>query len=441
MKKWMFYLSLLPMCLHAQDQALRSGPMIGYAEMRETVVWLQAWHGGKVFAIYDDLSTDTVERLSTDTLNLRKDEAFTAHLKFRNLEPGHRYSYRIYINGVEQQRDYPFEFSTQQLWDHREAPPAFRLAMGSCTYINEKAYDRPGEPYGGDYGIFRAIAAKDPDVMLWLGDNTYLRPGDFWTRSGYLHRYSHTRQTPELQELLASCPNFAIWDDHEFGPNDASGSWVKKELALEAFKLFWSNHSYGYPDLKGIMSAFRYNDIDVVLMDNRWHRSEQMSEAEEQIFGRKQADRLIDLLKFSRAPFKLVATGGQFLNSAEVYENHANYEEERAYILKRISEENINGVIFLSGDRHHSEISEMELESGHTVWDITSSPLTSGANQNVNEHNEYQVEGSLIQQRNFTTLDFSGPAGERKLKIRFYDSQGKEIFSHSIDSRLIYKNK
>jgi len=412
--------------------------MLGYAEMKEAVVWLQSHQAGHTYAIYDDLSTAVNENYSTDTVALTKAKALTAKLIFDQVQPGREYSYRLFINGKEQQRDYPFRFTTQKLWAYRTDPPDFTMAMGSCAYISEKKADRPGEPYGGEYEIFRSIAAKDPDVMMWLGDNTYLRPTDWWTKTGYQERYSHTRELEEMQPLLAACPNFAIWDDHEFGPNNSNQAWVQKELALETFKLFWANHSYGYPGLNGITSAFRFNDIDVFMLDNRWHRTEINDAGPEHILGEKQVEMLIDYLKFSRAPFKLVAIGGQLLNSAEVYENHARYPAERDYILKRIAEEEIKGVIFLSGDRHHSEVSAKTLENGIKIWDITSSPLTSKPNLNVTETNDHREEGSLIQERNFTTLTFSGPRKDRKLNIKYYDTEGNELFSYQITADEIY---
>ena len=74
--------------------------------------------------------------------------------------------------------------------------------------------------------------------MLWLGDNTYYREPVF-SASGMNYRYSHTREIPELQELLSSTHNYAIWDDHDyFGPNDADRSYKMRNEALEVFKNF-----------------------------------------------------------------------------------------------------------------------------------------------------------------------------------------------------------
>jgi alkaline phosphatase D len=247
-----------------------------------------------------------------------------------------------------------------------------------------------------------------------------------------MERYTHTRSIPEIQELLASCNHFAVWDDHEFGPNDADGSWIHKDWSLEAFKTFWANPSYGYPDLPGIMSAFTYMDADFILMDNRYNRTPDYEVGEKHIFGSKQVEYLIGVLKSSKAPFKFVVTGGQFLNTAQVFENHANFEKERSYILKRIEEENIRGVIFLTGDRHHSEVMKHKLANGNMVHEFTVSPLTARANSKVDEMNKNRIKGSLIQQRNFAVMYFSGAFRERVLTVEYYNSEGETVYKYSI---------
>lgn len=425
-------LTLSALSSFAQVDMVLSGPVLGYAEMREAIVWVQLKESASVQAFYWP-QADKSQRQATDVVGTSANTGNTAKLYFRMLEPGTVYEYEIYVNDLAQSFDFPLNFDTEPLWDYRTAPPAFTIAMGSCLYINEEAYDRPGKPYGGDYQILNEIKELKPDAMLWLGDNIYLREADFFSRSGYLGRYTHTRSLDELQALMASCNNYAIWDDHDFGPNDASGSWIHRDMALEMFKLFWPNPSFGYRDLPCTFSAFNYRDCDFVMMDNRYYRTEMSDSHPEQIFGKEQIDRMIDLLKQSRAPFKFVLTGGQFLSTAKVFENHSNYEEERAYILKRINDEGLKNVIFISGDRHHSEVNELSLANGNKVYEFTVSPLTSGAATNVTEVNENRVEGSLIEQRNFAVMKISGPRRERVLELVYYDSNGEELYTWTLN--------
>jgi alkaline phosphatase D len=121
------------------------------------------------------------------------------------------------------------------------------------------------------------------------------------------------------------------------------------------------------------------------------------------------------------------------LNTAAVHENYINYyPEEREYLLKRIEEEKIRGVVFLTGDRHHTEMDQYTNEAGNLVTDITISPLTSGHAFNVTEENKYHVEGTLVLKRNFGVLEFSGPRTSRVLTVKVYDSNGEELWVQTI---------
>jgi len=199
------------------------------------------------------------------------------------------------------------------------------------------------------------------------------------------------------------------------------------------FKLFWMNPSFGLPELKGITTSFRYNDVDFFLLDNRYHRSPSaMVNDKPQMLGKRQLDWLIEALKTSNAPFKMVAVGGQVLNSAAVYENMSVYEEERRMLLKRIIEEQIKGVVFLTGDRHHTELSRLQAENGTVIYDLTISPLTSSVHSDTSEVNKFQVAGTLLAERNFGMLEFSGPRKSRTMKIVVMDAEGEEKWTQTI---------
>lgn len=425
----------LPYAAHLSSQPRINGPMPGHVDMMEANIWLQCHGPCQVQLSYWPLSApDSITVLPGVRSDGRNAHAMT--LTVGGLQPGRTYGYQVAVNGVTLPFTEPLRFTTQPLWKFRTDPPAFKVAMGSCTYINESAYDRPGRAYGDGYGIFDAIADQRPDLMLWLGDNIYLREPDWGSRSGYLHRYTHTRTTPELQRLLRSTKHYAIWDDHDFGPNDADGSWVHSAMAREAFGLFWANPTLGVPGAENTTAtSFSHSDVDFFLLDNRTHRVPgDLSTTEGAMLGDAQLDQLIRALKYSDASFKLVAVGSQVLSTSAVWETYATIPGERAELLRRIDAEGIDCVVFLTGDRHFTELSELRLKDGRSIYDLTVSPLTSGPYV-PREENSNRVEGTLVTERNFAVLEFSGKHKERIMRIQVFDARGERLWERAVQQR------
>lgn len=415
------------------DVSLTCQPMLGHVGMREAYVWAQ-FHG--------ELETSELKfeltSSNADSSSLAITQSFQDFdcviWQLDGLEPGTEYS------GVIKSGNHPLSdtilIQTQVLWQYRTEPPELTIGTGSCLYINETAYDRPGSPYGGDYRILESIAAENIDAMLWLGDNVYLREVDFGSYSGYGHRYSHMRQTPELQSLLSACSHYAIWDDHDFGPNDCDGSWIHQDWARKAFDSFWPNPANGLPEGQNLnVSSFQIADVEFFLLDNRSQRVNHDAGPERrQILGQVQLEWLTQALNNSRAPFKLVAIGGQVLSDAPIYENMARFPEERSQLLQRIDELDIRGVVFLTGDRHNSELTQLQLPGGRWIYDLTVSPLTSGSYDHSEEPNTLRVAETMVGQRNYATLNFSGSRKERVLRMEIKDSDGHPIWTRSIDA-------
>ena len=112
------------------------------------------------------------------------------------------------------------------------------------------------------------------------------------------------------------------------------------------------------------------------------------------------------------------------MNPAAVYETYAVYGEERQYLLDRIDEEQIKGVVFLTGDRHHTELSKIVTENGIEIYDLTVSPLTAGTHVADDERNTLRMENTLVNERNFAVLSFSGKRRDRSMKISIFDQSG-----------------
>lgn len=422
----------------AQEELLRSGPMLGYSEMFEVLVWAQTTAPANVKIVYWDLEAPDV-RMESEEVATSKAAGFTAKVIADEVQPGRRYGYELHINGAKVERPYRLEFQTQVLWQWRTDPPDFRIATGSCLYVNDPPYDRPGDPYGGGFEILDAMAAKNPDAMVWLGDNFYYREPDWNTRTGMIYRNTHTRSYPGLQPLLASAHNYATWDDHDYGPDNSDWAWREKATAREVFDLFWGNPELGPPELGGsIATRFEWGDVEFFLLDNRWFRSsEYRLSGHRQVFGETQLQWLVDALTYSRASFKIIVSGGQLLNPVPDFDSYATYPVERARFLQLLEENNVWGVVLLSGDVHYTVLSKLDRRGTYPLWEITTSPITAGpASVDPNDYDNHLAEpGTLFVERNFATLDFSGPERDRVMNVTVWDAAGEALWSKEIRAR------
>ena len=432
-------LSLLavPVAAQARPVTLRSGPMVGASDMREVKLWAQTTGAARVRIVYWD-SAAPVTRHTTAEVLTRRDSAYVAHLVADEVEPGRVYGYEVQVNGRVAHRNYPLKFRTAPNWMYRQEPPTFSMLLGSCFYVREEGTDRPGSYYGDSTHIVTAMAARKAELMLWLGDNTYLREPDWNSWTGILRRWTNTRSLPALQPLLGATANYAIWDDHDFGPNDSDRGFWNKLMTRAGFQLFFRNPSTGVASVpEGITSQFAWGDVEVFLLDDRWFRApDRRKGGDRPYFGEAQLTWLIDALASSRATFKLVAVGGQVLNPAALWENYATYPAERQRLFDLIAAEKVPGVIFLSGDRHHTELTRMDRPGMYPLYDLTVSPMSAGVSApSAEEHNTGRVEGTLVNALNFASLDFSGPRLRRTMTIRVFDSYGKELWTRALTAQ------
>ena len=435
-----FILLAVPSLAGAQARpavTLQSGPMVGASAMREVKLWAQTTGAARVRAVYWDSAAPSVRR-STAEVMTRRDSAYVAHLVADQVEPGKTYGYEVQVDGRTIRRAYPTKFRTPPLWQYRTDPPTFTILLGSCFYVPEPGTDRPGSNYGDSTGIVTAMAGKRAEVMLWLGDNTYLREVDWGSWTGILRRWTHTRSLPALQPLLAASANYGIWDDHEFGPNDADRGLWNKDQTRAAFELFFRNPSTGVPSApEGITSQFAWGDVEVFMLDDRWFRApDRRKTGDRPYLGEAQLQWLIDALSTSRATFRVVAFGGQVANPAAVFENYATYPAERQKLLEALAAEKIPGVMFLSVDRHHTELTRLDRAGTYPLYDLTISPLSAGVSAPpADEQNTGRVEGTLVNALNFGSLTFSGPRTARVLTMKVFDSSGKELWSRAVTAQ------
>ena len=120
---------------NAAKASIRSGPMLGYADLTEASVWIQTTADTETRLRYWPEGKRADSRTTTALVADEKTD-HTALFVIPGLEPGTRYGYEILIAG----RPAAFPagaasgtFDTQAFWQYRSNPPDFTVAFGSLA--------------------------------------------------------------------------------------------------------------------------------------------------------------------------------------------------------------------------------------------------------------------------------------------------------------------
>ncbi len=439
-------LIIVPFVLYAAigftQARIISGPMLGPVELRDAKIWVEVSSDVKTAAIqYNKKGTAANKTIPyKGTLG---NEFNPIQFTIGGLDFNTTYQYKVLINGKAMG---PMaEFTTKDLWQWRKPAPDFSFLTGSCAYFNEPEYDRPGTPYGKDSSIFEPMAKEKAAFMLWLGDAWYTRDVDYYSDWGLYYRASHDRAIPVLQPFLRAMPQFGIWDDHDYGPNDIGKNYILKETSREIWKKYWCNPSYG-ENGQGTYTMTTWGDADIFLTDDRWWRSaDRMKDSvngfpnpEKELLGAQQMEWLKNSLLYSSATFKIIVLGSQVLNPVSPYDKWHDFSAEYEDFMNFLTAYKINGVVFLTGDRHHSEIIKVDRPGTYSLYDITVSPLTSGTHSfgGPEKNNPYRVLG-IDQLQNYGKFSFSGPRNDRKLTVDYFGLKGEKLGTWSISEKAL----
>ncbi len=414
--------------------------MLGPVELKDAKIWVEVSPQVKSVSIQYNKKGEFKSKIIVYKGQLGNDFN-PVQLTIGGLDYNSVYQYKILIDGKTSGKT--GEFTTKDLWQWRKPAPDFNFLTGSCAYFNQPETDRPGKPYGGDSTIFETMTKERSAFMLWLGDAWYTREVDYYSEWGLWNRASHDRAVPVLQNFLKAMPQLATWDDHDYGPNDIGSNYILKDASRKVFNSYFCNPSSG-ENGQGIYTMTTWGDADIFITDDRWWRSADRTKdsvdgkpnPEKRMLGKQQMEWLKNSLLYSSATFKIITVGSQVLNPVSPFDKWRDFPAEYDELMSFLMEYNVTGVLFLTGDRHHSEIIRMERPGTYPLYDITVSPLTSGTHQfgDAEKNNPYRVFG-LAEKQNYGKFSFSGPRGNRKLTVEFLGIKGEKLGEWSVNEK------
>ena len=275
------------------------------------------------------------------------------------------------------------------------------IAFGSCNRVDEPQ------------NLWDDIRKQNPDLWIWLGDNIY---GDTEDMDVLRNMYKLQDNIKGYQMLRSSTPILGIWDDHDYGDNNAGAEYpMKKESRDQMFdfldvgknNLAWTREG-GYQQYVVGDSS---HQVHVILLDSRYFRGPTnfdqsgktyIPDSIGTILGKEQWEWLEMTLSNSTSDIHIIANGIQVLHKDHNYEKWSNFPMERKRLLDLFIKYEIKRPILLSGDRHISEVAVINW-SGKNIYEITSSGLTHSYDAVGDELNRYRI-GKLVSSKSFALI-------------------------------------
>lgn len=321
-----------------------------------------------------------------------------------------------------------------------EAPTELtRIAFGSCL--------QQGKPQP----IFSAVLDASPELFIFLGDNIY---GDTEDMDVLRQKWTEFSNDPGIRRLFAQTHVLATWDDHDYGENDAGKEYPKKEQSKQIMlDVFGEPVDSARRMRPGVYDARTFGPpgrrVQVILLDTRWFRDPLSRAVDRQanrgpyvpnpdpaaaLLGPAQWDWLRARLS-EPAELRIIASSIQFVPEDHGWERWAAFPAERQRMLRLLSETAATGVIVITGDRHHAEISALTDGTPYPLYDITSSSLNKpGGSQRSGEPNRWRIAGDVYTRENFGLIEIDWsrqPAPGVRLSIR--DVNGVAVLEQQID--------
>jgi alkaline phosphatase D len=260
-----------------------------------------------------------------------------------------------------------------------------RFAFGSC--VNENR----------EMKFWDVIAAQNPQAFLLIGDNVYGDTGSFSDANlpTLVQSYKKLSSRQEFDRFRRSVPMITTWDDHDFGANDAGGSFAFKERAEQIYETYWSS-----PDeVKSRPGVYESRivgpvgkRVQFITLDARFFRSDlarlpyrdpgpalgwyiPSMDPKATILGDAQWAWLEQQLA-KPAELRFIISSTQVVTDAHGFEGWLNFPKERQRLYRLMADKGVSNAIFLTGDRHAGGFYKASVPGiARPVWDFTSSSL------------------------------------------------------------------
>jgi alkaline phosphatase D len=386
-------------------QNLTHGPVVGGVTDKSAVFVLRT-DTSAIVQVELSTATDFSDSILSSAFNTENDSDYFGKVRIEGLEAATLYFYRAVIN-------------TEPVIENTVRSFRSFPGIGSATTFSFQfgsGQQKGGDPNSNGGDIFPLMATEKPEFMIHQGDWGYPdttdteggQSGNYFSldymniAASYRSRYDSSFP---MIDLLKVSPVLYTYDDHDLMDDNCDGTFPQQ--GIQNSIRGYLNMFPGYPladSTKGIWHKVTYGNVDIFMVDNRSQRSPNIeafvnSDIENPVFdpppghsilGSDQMNWLLDELNNSEATWKFISTGTPFnpalylaieltilsksiIDSVEVpglgfvkpadvlvelVDKWAGFPEDIFKIIDHVRLNNIENVIFISGDSHTAALDD-----------------------------------------------------------------------------------
>lgn len=280
-----------------------------------------------------------------------------ARFNLSGLAPGTPYTYRIEEDGVLDASDNQFRTVVVG------APYSFRFAAASCSGLSP---EHPGATSQvSNSPVYDHLVAADPLFFIQTGDLHYR---DITTNDPALYRTALDDVLAEARPRAAwrAMPVVYMWDDHDYGPNNSSGSSAGKPAAQSTYR----ERVPHYPlasTTGAVWQTFVIGRVRFILTDLRSDSSGRSAtdDASKVLLGAEQEAWFKATVAAAAEPLIVwVSTLSWAIESPLLYDTDhwQSFGAERERLFRWLaSNGHAERILMVSGDNHANSYAEAEL--------------------------------------------------------------------------------
>jgi hypothetical protein len=222
---------------------------------------------------------------------------------------------------------------------------SFTFAFSSCART------------GSNGAVFDTIREHDPLFFLITGDFHY---SNIEENDPDLFRdaLSDTLSSPSQSALYRSAPIAYTWDDHDFGPNGADSTAASAPAAQSVYRQIVPHYDLPAGDGPApIYQAFTVGRVRFIVTDTRSARSPAADAdgSQKTMLGAEQKAWFKQELLAAKEQYPLIVwvNADPWIDAASPgKDTWGGYATERAELADFIADNDVNGIVMLSGDAH-----------------------------------------------------------------------------------------